>query len=389
MLKSMKAPLTALMLSSVAMVPAATVAYVATADIAAAKSDKAGGGGSRGGGKSSSNNSKASGSKGKSGTKSASGGGSSQSRGQGGLAGFLDKLTGKDRAAASKNKAKSSGGAAKVAAVSPEEPPSIDLMLPKNLGKMNGPMNANVNALIAHIKNGNTNGPIGGMAALAVAGYVADGASETVALNEQFLALDRLLVGAGYGDEEGNADVAGYLAALEGIPGNDPIQVIEDVNQGDLTLDQALMAENNKVQTFADRTAYELWRDGVAGAAQIGGAEALIGELADEERPSAEDLEYADGLIEGRMAAEDYMLSIWNKGDGDDTVRSGTEDELLLALYDRLEADGPSLTGAIEEYADLPEPPVVEEVLEEDVTECLAGEDCAIPTGEEVAIASE
>ena len=42
-------------------------------------------------------------------------------------------------------------------------------MHPSNLGKMNGPLNANVNALIAHVKNGNTNGPIGGMAALAVA----------------------------------------------------------------------------------------------------------------------------------------------------------------------------------------------------------------------------
>ena len=41
----LKSTLTAILLSSVALVPAATVAVVATADVAHAKSDKAGGNG--------------------------------------------------------------------------------------------------------------------------------------------------------------------------------------------------------------------------------------------------------------------------------------------------------------------------------------------------------
>lgn len=40
---------------------------------------------------------------------------------------------------------------------------------PSELGNMNGALNANINAVLAHIRNGNTNGPVGHLAALAIA----------------------------------------------------------------------------------------------------------------------------------------------------------------------------------------------------------------------------
>lgn len=57
---------------------------------------------------------------------------------------------------------------------------------PNELGKMNGALNANINAVLAHIRNGQTtNGPVGLLAGLAVADSVAAlSAEETAALVE-------------------------------------------------------------------------------------------------------------------------------------------------------------------------------------------------------------
>lgn len=372
MLNKLKGPLTAAMVSSLALVPAATVAYMATADIAIAKSDKAGGNGKGNGATKSSS----AGSKGKSGTKSASAGGS-KSRGHGGLDKFLGKLTGKQAA-----QSKGSGGAAGKSKKLVEE----GTMHASALGKMNGPLHANVNALIAHVKNGNTNGPIGGMAALAVAGYAATGAEEALAIADKFAALDQLLIDNEYVDDEGNPDLQAYLDDLEPTPGNGENQAIEDALNGigDLTIEEALMGANNGAQDFESVDEYVAWRDGTAGADPIEGAGDLIAELDGQERPDDELVDYYNDRITDRTAAEDYMLSIWNKGDGDDTMRSAEEDQLLTTLYDRLAADGDALTGAIEEYADLPEPPAPEET--EEVAECGA-EDAECAGDEEIAAA--
>jgi len=396
MLKSLKAPLTALMLSSVAMVPAATVAYVATADIAAAKSDNAGGSGGRGGGKSSSSNSKASGSKGKSGTKSASSGGSSQ-RGQGGLAGFLDKLTGKDRAAASKTKATSSGGAAKVAAVSPEEPPSIDLMLPKNLGKMNGPMHASINAVMAHIKNGNTNGPMGAFAALAVAGANADGAQDLATLQNEidksnYETLEAYFA-ARQGEEkiEPNASIEGALTAIAEAPAEAPGEQ-PDLAVLQVGLDEALkVAGYTGTNPLAD---YEKDKAGTPPVEPITELDAAIvalgGTVVDPDDVSSaytkpmvtdEELAGAEGDLQAQFDAELAMLEHWNKNpDTNPEAISDEERAILKKLYDRLEPFAEEI-GAL-----LPEEEVIEEDLGEGVettgceaeaAECLVEEEIA------------
>lgn len=397
---NLKGPLTALMVSSLAIVPATTIAYVATADAAFAKSDKAGGNGNGkgNGGSAKSSKSSAGGAKGKSETKSASSGGGGKSRGHGGLDGFFEKLTGKDKAKSAKSKsAGMSSKSAKIAGATPKARPEKGDMHPSSLGKMNGALNANVNAIIAHVKNGNTNGPIGGMAALAVAGYAAEGAAETIALAEEFAALDRALIDAGFVTEEGAPDLDAYLASLEGTEGQGSIDAIEQAlneEEGALSIEDALLGENNLVQDFATVEEYLAYRDGTAGEAPIEAIETRIAATDGLERPREEDLEYASERIDDRTEAEDYMLSIWNKGDGaefiegEERVRTEAEIALLDALYDRLEADGEVLSTAIEEYADLPEAPMEDEpVVEDDVAECTGDDpDCVVPEEEIAAV---
>ena len=83
---------------------------------------------------------------------------------------------------------------------------------PDKLGKMNGAMHANINAVLAHIRNGQTtNGPVGLLAGLAVADYVgATAAADSAALQELAGGFDSLataLTGAGF------ASIETYLAA--------------------------------------------------------------------------------------------------------------------------------------------------------------------------------
>lgn len=385
MLMKLKGPLTAVMVSSIALVPAATVAYMASADAAFAKSDKAGGNGKGNGGQKSAKSQSASALKGKSGTKSASAGGAKR-QGHGGLDNLFNKITGKKSTA--KVRTKRASAAPQAVAAAPKNRPVEGQMHASELGKMNGPLHANVNALIAHVKNGNTNGPIGGMAALAVAGYAAEGAEDTLSLYNDFAELDRLLTENGYVDENGDPDLQAYLDDLQDVPPNPAVDEIELAIANDpnalFSLEDALKAENNMVQDFAAVDDYIAWRDGDPGATPIDGADTLITDLEGQERPGDEEADFANQVIGDRTAAEDYMLSIWNKGDGDDTVRSDAENELLTILYDRIAADGEALDSAIEEYADLPEPPAPD--AGEEVAECSAEDtDCAVD--EEIASA--
>jgi hypothetical protein len=404
MLTSLKAPFAAILLSSVALVPATTVAFVATADVAIAKSDNAGGGGKgNSGGKS--GNAKSSGSKGGSSAKATtsgskgggkSGGGASASRGHGGLDDLFNKITGKGKTKSANAKRSSTSSSAKLAGAAPKQRPEKGDMHPSSLGKMNGALNANVNAIIAHVKNGNTNGPIGGMAALAIAGYAAESAAETLALAEDFAALDQALIDAGFVDDEGAPNLQAYLDSLEDVEGQGEITAIEAAiagEEGAPTIEEALSGEINMVQDFASVEDYLAYRDGTAGEPPIESVELGIAATDGQARPGDEDLEFANERIGDRTEAEDYMLSIWNKGDGaeftddgEERVRTDAEIALLDALYDRLEADGEVLSTAIEEYADLPEAPMEDEpVVEDDVAECTSGDPDCVVAGEEVA----
>lgn len=81
-----------------------------------------------------------------------------------------------------------------------------------SLGNMNGALHANINAVLAHIKNGQTtNGPVGLLAGLAAADSTAAaalaGLTELQGQTQAFADLDAAVAAAGYGS------VAEYLAA--------------------------------------------------------------------------------------------------------------------------------------------------------------------------------
>lgn len=75
---------------------------------------------------------------------------------------------------------------------------------PNKMGKMNGALNANINAVLAHIRNGQTtNGPVALLAGLAVAdGAVAAATDKAAALEAEaagYVALESALADAGIG----------------------------------------------------------------------------------------------------------------------------------------------------------------------------------------------
>ena len=300
MLRKLKGPMTAVLLSSVALVPAATVAYVATADAAYAKSEKAGGKSGSAPGKN-----KSSTSKGKSGTKSASSRGGSKSRGGGGLGRLLDRVTGRDKAVARSS--------AKAIAKS-------DPMHPSNLGNMNGALNANENAILAHIRNGNTNGPVGLMAALAVADYQTADDRELLDSNlaAEYAALDDALATAGY---ESFQDYENAVI-------DDPDNFNQDIEDAYAGVGQADLNE-----ALGDYASYEDYQAAVAGDEllfdqDIEDAYAALGY----DQTTADSLDQAEENAAEYADAMDALIDYWNKGDAD----SENADDLRQALEDRV-----------------------------------------------------
>ena len=346
MLKKLKAPLTAILLSSVAVVPAATISYVATTDAAFAKSDNAGGkgnSGNKGGGK------------GKGASKNKLKGGKSAGRGgSGGKVGlglnkFINKLTGKDK---SSNRSASNRLAEDVS------------MHPSNLGNMNGALNANENAILAHIRNGNTNGPVGLMAALAAADYNSEGDQELLDTN---LAADYAALDEALGDYESYEEYRkAYIGTgTEDEPKNRHLfdQRIENAynNIGQADLEEAL----------GDYESYEEYREAYIGTGtedepkdpdeydeSIEEAYSNVGY----NQGTADELEQAaDDLADYDQALDD-LVDYWNKGDAD----SENADALRQALADR-----------VDEYEGVAE--TVESMNSEEAAsteECAEGEEC-------------
>ena len=267
-------------------IPAASVSFVAfTAAPAFAKGGK-GGGGNGGGGAGKSRGGEDRGSRGKSGTR---GGGFGKS-GQGGVASG-NRGQGQGNSGA---RGQAARGTAKAATTLAPETSAPAPMRPNELGSMNGALNANINAVLAHIRNGNTNGPVGALAGLAVADHDASGAQDVVDLGAQHTALDAALADAGY------ETLADYEAAAE-TEGFEPVPAI----------DEALEA---------------------------------LGDAVDDEPPTAEEIAEAEAALAALGDAEANVFAAWNKSD------AATDEEkaaLLEALRDRLAADNVAIDAAI------------------------------------------
>jgi len=173
-------------------------------------------------------------------------------------------------------------------------------LAPNQLGSMNGAMHANINAVLAHIRNGNTNGPVGALAALAMADAGVDDAQTVLDAAEIYAGLESDLELA-VTNVEGYETLEDYLAAKE-------------LGGEEFELDQAI-------------------------------EDALAALEAAQEPPTEEQIASATEALGAQQAAEDGIFAAWNKS-GD-----ATEEEqaaLLQALRDRLEAE----SGAIAETID-------------------------------------
>lgn len=178
------------------------------------------------------------------------------------------------------------------------KPVRVAGLAPDELGKMNGAMNANIHAVLAHIRNGQTTkGPVGLLAGLAVADSSAlassGKAAELEARAAAFDALQAKVEGAGF------ATVEDYLQARR---------------DGTLT-DEQLALSGDIDAMIAD----------------LGGTDATGLRLA-ESRPADEEIQAARdaAALAGQAVtdAEQAILDAWNK--------TGDATALLAALRARL-----------------------------------------------------
>ena len=204
---------------------------------------------------------------------------------------------------------------------------------------MNGALRANINAVLAHVRNGNTNGPVGQMAALAVADANAEGAAEFLdsAGAQELGALSQALADAGY------ESLAEYEAAVAADPAN-AIPEVEDAlaGIGMDALDRALADAG-----YADLGEYEtaVAADPANTDPEIDAALAGLGVVDD---TSLAELAEAEQALQALQDAEKSILATWNKnGDPDPDTISPEEQELLDALYQRLDGNEAEILAAI------------------------------------------
>lgn len=210
------------------------------------------------------------------------------------------------------------------------KPAKVAGLAPNELGKMNGAMNANINAVLAHIRNGQTTqGPVGLLAGLAVADSsamaAAGKAAELEARAAEFDALQAKVAEAGF------ATVEDYLQA-----------------RSDGTLTEEQLALSGEIDTMID---------------DLGGTDATGLQLA-ESRPTEEEILAARdaAAVAGQSVtdAEQAILDAWNK--------AGDAAALLAALRERLAPH--------------------QEVIDATVAETLASDETAVllPEADEVIV---
>jgi hypothetical protein len=184
-------------------------------------------------------------------------------------------------------------------------------MKPNELGKMNGALNANIKAVLAHIRNGQvTNGPIGLLAGLAVADAAVAAAVEEAAVIQE---------------------KAEAFAALEA----------EVEAQGFATIEDYLAAKAGGTATEEQIAALDPLVEAVGGTTSTGTALA-------ETAPTAEEIAAAEAAVaeaEAQVAAvEAALIDAWNK-DGD-------TDALIAALREKLAYSEAEIAAAIEAAAE-------------------------------------
>ncbi|PTX56191.1 hypothetical protein C8N43_0843 [Litoreibacter ponti] len=207
---------------------------------------------------------------------------------------------------------------------------------PSNLGKLNGAINSSPNAKLAHIANGNFNGPVGLSAALALADY------EYALEREAFDAAERTLELAEAFDLIENAPTEEELEAARELIDNGV-----DDGQADLDAQAAL-----DYPDLTDAIALTDGVDEVPTEADIADAEALVEEgvpsrdgvtTAEEELLAAykgtlgeAETEQVLDAIRGGLPTEEQIAAVLPEEDEDDPTISddpaAVDDEVLLVI---------------------------------------------------------
>ncbi|WP_395542541.1 hypothetical protein [Neotabrizicola sp. sgz301269] len=231
----------------------------------------------------------------------------------------------KDGTAAAKTKG---AAATKPAKKSIVQAATTETLSPSQLGKMNGAMNANINAVLAHIRNGQTtSGPVGLLAGLAVADALA-------------------------------GESTGALAELEAKAQAHTALEFGLTDSGYATLDDYLAAKEAGTVTEEDLAKIDGLIEGAGGLTEDGTALAEAAPTA-EELAAAEEAAAAAG--EGVTAAEDALVAAWNK-DGD-------AETLLDMARDKLEPYQEEIAATVEATAAGTDPVTEEEATDDDLAE--------------------
>ena len=318
MIATFKAGLVATALSAVALVPAAGIVTVASVDAAYAKN----GGNGNGGGGERGNGNGGRGSEARGADRESRGGGRPEwagSRGNGGsgrsdsarggsdpISNFIRGMTGQEKREA-REQTRAARHApteyAPEASIRPGKRPARHSdMHPSELGNMNGALNANINAVLAHVRNGNVNGPVGSLAALAVADAALADARTTI--NEAALveALgDYPSVQAYYDSGAQDPAIDAALLALGVTPG-EPYEFTRP-SEGDLLAAEEALADLETAQADAESAILSLWnKNGDTDADAISPEEeALLQDLRD--RLLGHDTEVRDAMTEAEARA--------------------------------------------------------------------------------------
>jgi hypothetical protein len=188
---------------------------------------------------------------------------------------------------------------------------------------MNGALNANINAVLAHIRNGNTNGPVGAVAALVKAdAQLGDLDAAEV--------LERAAIWETYQDDLAAAlgdtypTVGEYLAAKEAqdaYPGLlDMWNTQNDLYQTALANEDANAEELNPGEMPVD-----------PGFEPIADLDLLLSSPPEGEAPTDEDVAAAEAVTD----AEAGVLAMWNKNPDSTDELTEAEQALLDSLRER------------------------------------------------------
>lgn len=303
MFKLLKSSVAAAALSAIAVAP---IVVVLTADAAYAKSEKGNSGGGGGNEKGNGGSNGSGGSNGKSsgaksnGNEAAAKTSKSKPGNASGLLGLFKKNT--------VMKTKSAGA---VTQKSKEKGP----LHPSKLGNMNGAINSSPNAKLAHIRNGNFNGPVGLAAALAVAEYQYETALQSYDEAQNVLALAEawdVINGAPTADE-----LAAATSLTEGTeaPSADAIAAAQAlVDAGD----EAAAGYAEATGTLALASAWDVVNTAPT-EDQLAAAQVLADGTevpTDDAVIAAEAIAALGGPSTGDVVAvETALVDAWNKGD--------------------------------------------------------------------------